>query len=81
MAIDTRDKRASVLGFGLAALVVLPAPGTIDQPDRQHLAYCYRGIQAGVAQIAVGIQIIVAAEDRTITIVEDRTIIIPEIGS
>lgn len=46
MAVDTQDKRASVLGFGLAFTLVLPAPGTIDQPDRQHVAYSYRGIEA-----------------------------------
>jgi hypothetical protein len=46
MAVDTADKRASVLGLGLAALLVLPSPGLIDQPDRQHVAYSYRGIEA-----------------------------------
>jgi hypothetical protein len=49
MALDSRDKRASSLGWGLAALLVLPAPGTLDQPDRQHVAYSYRGIQADEA--------------------------------
>ncbi len=48
MAVDTRDKRASVLGLALAALVVLPQPaGAIDQADRQQVALCYRGILAG----------------------------------
>ena len=42
--MNTRDKRASVLGLGLAALLVLPEPGALDQGDRQQLAYCYRGI-------------------------------------
>lgn len=46
MAVDTRDKRASVLGLALASLLVLPEPGTLDQPDRQHVAYSYRGITA-----------------------------------
>jgi hypothetical protein len=46
VAIDTRDKRASVLGWGLTPRLVLPDPGTIDQPDRQHLACTYRGIAA-----------------------------------
>lgn len=54
MAVDTRDKRASVLGLGLAALLVLPEPGAIDQPDRQHLAYSYRGVMAGEAVIIEG---------------------------
>lgn len=51
MAVDTQDKRASVLGLGLAALLVLPSPGAIDQPDRQHVAYSYRGITAAVAVV------------------------------
>lgn len=54
MAVDTRDKRASVIGLGLAALLVLPEPGTIDQPDRQHVAYAYRGIEAGEAVVIAG---------------------------
>lgn len=46
MSLDSRDKRASSVGWGLASLLVLPAPGTLDQPDRQHVAYSYRGIAA-----------------------------------
>ena len=51
MALDTRDKRASALGLGLAFLVVLPAPDglALDQGDRQHVAARYRGIEAGAA--------------------------------
>jgi hypothetical protein len=49
MAIDTRDKRASVLGWGLVALVALPLPaGTIEQADRQQVAAVYAGISAGI---------------------------------
>jgi hypothetical protein len=45
--IDTRDKRASVLGLTLAALVLLPRPdAAIDQGDRQQNTVCYRGILA-----------------------------------
>lgn len=45
--MDTRNKRASALGIGLAALVVLPAPdGAISQADRQQTAYSYAGISA-----------------------------------
>ena len=54
MAVDTRDKRASILGLGLASLLVLPAPGSIDQPDRQHVAYCYRGIAASAPIVITG---------------------------
>jgi hypothetical protein len=75
MAVDSRDKRASVLGLGLAALVVLPAPGTLDQADRQHVAYCYRGITADLPPLASTIAI-TAWYDPTITLVaiDDSTI-------
>lgn len=47
MAVDTRNKRASVLGLTLAALVVLPAPnGSVTAPDRLHVSACYAGIAA-----------------------------------
>ncbi len=47
MAVDTRSKRASVLGIGLAAALTLPlSDGTVGQPDRQHVALCYPGITA-----------------------------------
>ena len=41
--IDSRDKRASILGFALAALAILPAPaGTpVDAGSRAQLAYSY----------------------------------------
>ena len=71
MAVDTRDKRGSVLGFGLAALLVLPAPGAIDQPDRQQVAYAYRGIQAGnpVPPVANDVTwITVSADERWIRV-------------
>ena len=78
MAVDTRDRRASVLGLGLAALLVLPAPGALDQGDRQQLAYSYRGISAAALELPDGEIIYVRAEDRTITVrAEDRTITVP----
>lgn len=88
MAVDTQDKRASVLGFGLAALLILPAPGAIDQPDRQQLAYSYRGLTAAPSEVADGdivtengedFTITLQAEDRIIALdAEDRTIVVPE---
>jgi hypothetical protein len=55
MAVDTRNKRASCLGFA-SPWRVLPNPdGAVGQPDRQHVAYSYPGIQAdealGYAQV------------------------------
>jgi hypothetical protein len=45
--VDTRNKRASALGFVLAALVVLPAPdAAIGQADRQQVTFSYAGILA-----------------------------------
>jgi hypothetical protein len=53
MAIDTRSKRASVIGVASAMLLTLPlADGTVGQPDRQHVALCYAGIQAAEAVVA-----------------------------
>ena len=47
MAVDTRNKRASVLGFVFPLTLILPAPdAAIVQADRQHVAYSYSGISA-----------------------------------
>jgi hypothetical protein len=47
MAVDTRSRRASVLGIALAVNLTLPlSDGTVGQPDRQHVAFCYPGILA-----------------------------------
>jgi hypothetical protein len=47
MAVDTRNKRASVIGIAAVLAAVLPAPdATVAQADRQHVAYCYSGIEA-----------------------------------
>lgn len=48
MPIDTRSKRASVLGLALSPLLTLPlADGTIGQNDRQGTAYSYSGLLVG----------------------------------
>lgn len=51
MAVDTRDKRSSCVGFAHPSRAVLPSPeGTArDQADRQHLCWTYRGIEAQFA--------------------------------
>ena len=47
MAVDTRDKRASAVGFVLTSRLAPPLPdGSFNQADRQHIAYSYRGILA-----------------------------------
>lgn len=48
MAVDTRNKRFSLIGLAAPMLLVLPlADGSFDTvADRQHLAYMYAGIQA-----------------------------------
>ncbi|HXH12339.1 MAG TPA: hypothetical protein VNP04_21545 [Alphaproteobacteria bacterium] len=52
MAIDTRDKRASILGLDLEARRVYPNPdGAIAGDDRQHIAGKYRGISALVSTL------------------------------
>lgn len=48
MAVDTRDRRSSVVAFARGHGRVFPNPdGTVGQPDRQHVAYSYPGITAG----------------------------------
>lgn len=43
--MDTRNKRASVLGLALASLAILPAPSSTPGAEvRQQLAYSYAGI-------------------------------------
>ncbi len=45
--MNTANKRASAIGIGLAIRLVLPIPdSTIDQADRQQVAYSYAGIPA-----------------------------------
>lgn len=49
MAIDTREKRFSMLNFGDGGHVhaTFEADGTVDLDDRQHLLDCYSGIAFG----------------------------------
>ena len=46
MAIDTAEKRFSMLNFGGGSTVHLlfEPDGTVDLDDRQHLLDCYSGI-------------------------------------
>ena len=45
MALDSKDKRGSAIGFDKAYMRILPNPdGTISQADRQMVGYKYSGI-------------------------------------
>lgn len=46
MAIDSRERRFSMLNFGDGTHIhaTVEADGTIDLDDRQHLLDCYSGI-------------------------------------
>ena len=46
MAVDTREKRFSMLNFGSGNHwhATFEADGTVDLDDRQHLLDCYSGI-------------------------------------
>lgn len=47
MAIDTRNKRASAIGIDSIRPHVYPNPdGSLNQADRQQIAYKYSGILA-----------------------------------
>ena len=50
MAVDTRDKRFSIMGLALPTLSLYGNPdGTIDSADRYQLLYLYSGISLGGA--------------------------------
>lgn len=52
MAIDSRDKRASILMLDLEFGRIWPNPdGALVNQDRQHMGYVYRGISAIAATI------------------------------
>ena len=46
MAVDTREKRTSMLNFGDGTTIhLLPhTDGSLDQGDKQHFLDCYSGI-------------------------------------
>lgn len=45
--LDTRNKRGSAIGIDAPWRQIYPNPdGTIDQQDRQQIAYKYQGISA-----------------------------------
>ncbi len=46
MAIDSASKRASVASVSLEEALIIP-DNTIDQADRQTIAFCYGGISSG----------------------------------
>lgn len=47
MAVDTRSKRASVLGLVAGVALALPlADGTVQAADRAHVSFCYAGLSA-----------------------------------
>lgn len=49
MAIDTRDKRASILGYtGESAISYPVADSSLNAADREHVAGLYRGIAAAL---------------------------------
>lgn len=48
MAVDTRDKRASCIGYAYPSRICYPVTDSaIGQEDRQHVGYIYRGILVG----------------------------------
>lgn len=61
MPVDTRSKRASALSALRSWILTPPLPdGTLDQGDRQHVAFMYSGILAAAAviveRIVVGLE-------------------------
>lgn len=71
MAIDTRNKRMSMIGFGLPVPSVLPRPdGTIGVIDRSHLLWLY----AGFILIYAAVEALTLSEDSlALTLYDDTT--------
>ncbi len=57
MAVDTRQKRMSMLNFaeGSTTHVLFEADGTVDLDDMQHLLDCYSGIAFNSTVVGVPI--------------------------
>lgn len=55
MAIDTREKRFSMLNFGDGAHIhaTFEADGAVDLDDKQHLFDCYSGIAFGGPPVVI----------------------------
>lgn len=65
MAVDTREKRFSMLNFGDGSHshATFEADGAVDLDDRQHLLDCYSGIAWGVVVVG-GVDLV----QRTVTL-------------
>lgn len=51
MALDTQDKRGSVIQIGMPFGRILPVPGgAIDADDRMYLAWLYSGFGAAIVE-------------------------------
>jgi hypothetical protein len=82
VAVDTRNRRASVIGLGLSALLVLPAPdGALDLGDRQQVAACYRGIDAAVQVARVSDVTITGSSVETLTLTGTAVVDVAVTGS
>ena len=59
MAVDSREKRASLVALGLRAGVCYPLPDGLlaDLPDRLHLAGLYRGLTEDAASDSTGYRV------------------------
>lgn len=44
MAVDTREKRMSMMNFGDTSITLFEADGAVDADDRYHLLGMYSGI-------------------------------------
>jgi hypothetical protein len=76
MAVDTRDKRMSMLGLCRASVRLLKNPtGTIGATARAMVAFLYAGIPLGVAALPP------VAVTRTFALVASRSTTFPQTGS
>ena len=77
MAIDSRNKRASILGLAVATTLALPVPnGSIVVGDRQQVAFCYAGaLNTSTTFALADLAIHVGADDAAIRVRPDEVVV------
>jgi len=71
MAINTRDRRAAVIGLSLPVPSVLPEPDAMGVTDRPMLLWVYPGLTYGVV-LARYIALTLSLRDLTLTLQSGR---------
>lgn len=74
MAVDTRQKRMSMMGFGTSVpgAILFEADGSVDADDRAHLLGLYSGIVLAVVVVPTAQDALTAADRNFALVAADR---------